>query len=263
MANRARRGADVGEVTGGDGVGRRLGRGRGPRPRGEGEDRGSHAPDLHSAVQSAERRARGKALYRAVQDRIAARDHNLRSHVRRVLRQHDQGPGGQHRRVHRGVPGTEEEPERRHDADDGLVPPRDTQGSPEVERLLADVASARVPYVCSPVDADGSHDMACADGSGIGAAASPENVSLVARSSPGPGCPRPTSVNAGTRRPRPGAYQPRMGSVSPRCRLHCSCGGSSSRPRPAAGPRGQRRTARASSSSASTSGPQWKARRRS
>ena len=91
-----------------------------------------------------------------------------------------------------GVPGTEEEPERGHDADDGLVPPRDLQGSPEVERLLAHLASARVPSVCPPWTRMGPMIWRARMRPVSAPPPSPENVSLVLRSSPGLGRPRPT-----------------------------------------------------------------------
>ena len=71
------------------------------------------------------------------------------------------------------------------------------------------------------------------------------------RGSPGAERPRPSSVTAGTRRPRPLEYQPRIGSVSPRCRLHRRPRGSSSRAAPGVAAPGQRRIALAPSSSAS------------
>jgi len=89
------------------------------------------------------------------------------------------------------------------------------------------------------------------------------NSSRVIRGTPGAERPHPMSVNAGMRCPRPPEYQPRMGSVSPRCRVHSRSGGSSIRAAPGVYAAGQSRAAQDPLSSTRTSGPRWKARRRS
>ena len=194
--------------------------------------------------------------------RIGSTGGDRRLHAHRS-RQRDQRGTREHRRLEHGVSSAAEDAQGHHDTHKDLMPPHDLRGPPQVQRLLAHLASAWISGALSGKAADVVHDTACRETADLPDLPTSTNSSRVIRGIPGTHRPQPRSVTAGTRRPRPWEYQPRMGSVSPRCRLHRSPGGSSSRAAPGVDALSQSRTAQDSPSSAWTSGPRWKARRMS
>ena len=179
-------------------------------------------------------------------------------------RQHDNRRAGVHRRVEHGVRGAREEAQRGGDPDEDLAPPQDLQGPPQVQRLLCSSGLRLNPrYLPLPRRGTAPRIIRLARERKFCRRADfeefqPRDEGLVGR-----GTSLAESVTAGTRRPRPLEYQPRIGSVSPGAG---STAGAAAVPAVrcrASDAAGQRRTAHAPSSSASTSGPRWKARRMS
>src|SRR6185312_4615580 len=129
--------------------------------------------------------------------------------------QEHQRAGGQHRRVDQAEGRAGGYPGENRNEHDCLAEPDCPQESPQIDRLLVHPAPSWVldssPTRASEVRNDTSDCLQT-----VSAAA---KISCVRKAVPGVATPRPISVTDGTRRPRPGAYHPSIGSVEPRCRL--------------------------------------------
>src|SRR5262249_36189485 len=168
-----------------------------------------------------------------------------------------------HRRAQGGESQTTGEAQRKGRGEEEFVPPQALQGPTQGQRLGAPPVSAWRSASPPSAGSDTDHDTTELVKERFAVVPPSMKSNLVQSGSPETERPRPSSVVAGTRRPKLPEYQPRMGSVSPRCRLHASPPGSVSHAPPGVTASGQRRTAPVPSSSARTSGPRWKARRTS
>src|SRR5262245_24433648 len=124
------------------------------------------------------------------------------------------------------------EAEHGGNADDDLMPPHDLDGPSQVQRLLAHPVSACRSVSPLSGGSDTDHDTADLVKEWFTLVPPSMNSRRVLIGSPGTERPRPSRVVAGTRRPKLPEYQPRMGSVWPRCRLHASPPGSASHAAP-------------------------------
>ena len=126
-------------------------------------------------------------------------------------------PAREQRRLEHGERRAGEKAKRGGNDDDELVPPQDPQGPAQVQRLAHSsglrVDSPLCPRIHRDGPSDSAHDTADRVKAGSGAVPASRNSSRVLRLSPGAERPRPSSVTAGTRRPRPREYQPRIGSA--------------------------------------------------